>query len=314
MRILFLGAGAVGGYFGGRLAQAGADVTFLVRPTRAERLARDGLNVASPFGDFALTPRTVVPGRIDAHYDCIVLTCKSYDLHDAIDSVTPAVGAGSMVLPLLNGIAHFDALDSAFGAARVVGGIAHIGATMDADGAIRHLNRVHRLTFGERDGTISARCRELDALLAATPAQHVLSDDIVRALWEKYVMLASLAGMTCLMRANVAEYMRTAAGESIALDLLEECRSIATASGYAPRSAEFAAIRAGTVDRESHMTASMLRDIEAGNRIEADHVVGDLVRRATALGVPCPVLRIVHAHLQAYEARRAADRLPAIAR
>ena len=314
MRILFLGAGAVGGYFGGRLAQAGADGTFLVRPPRADKLARDGLNVASPFGDFALTPRTVVPGSIDGHYDCVVLTCKSYDLGNAIDSVAPAVGPGSMVLPLLNGIAHLDALGRAFGAARVVGGIAHIGATMDAEGTIRHLNRVHRLTFGERDGTISRRCLDLDTLLAMTPTQHVLSDDILRALWEKYVMLASLAGMTCTMRANVAEYMRTAAGESIALDLLEECRSIAAASGYAPRPAELEAIRAGIVDSESHMTASMLRDIEAGNRIEADHVVGDLVRRATALGLSCPVLRVVHTHLQAYEARRAADRLPAIAR
>jgi 2-dehydropantoate 2-reductase len=310
MRILFLGAGAVGGYFGGRLAQSGADVTFLVRPARARQLARDGLRIESPHGDFAGPVKTVLQESIREPFDLVALACKSYDLDGAIAAVAPAVGPATTVLPLLNGVAHLEVLDRTFGRPRVVGGIAHVGVTLAPQGTIRHLNRIHRITYGERDGSRSARLEAFDALLARTPTQHVLSDDIVLAMWEKYVMLASLAGMTCLMRANVGEYLRAAGGESVALALLEECRAVARAEGYAPRPAEFDATRAMLTDRDSVATASMLRDLESGHRVEGDHIIGELVRRASSKGVACPTLHVVHAHLQAYEARRAAQRLP----
>lgn len=310
MRILFLGAGGVGGYFGGRLVQAGADVTFLVRPGRARQLAADGLRIESPHGNFAGPVKAVLPEAVREPFDLVTLTCKSYDLDGAVDAIAPAVGETTTVLPLLNGIAHLDVLDRAFGRQRVVGGIAHVGVTLTAEGTIRHLNRMHCITYGERDNSRSARLEALDALLAKTPTQHVLSDDILLAMWEKYVMLASVAGMTCLMRANVGEYLRATDGAAIAFALLEECLAVARAEGFQPRPAELDVIRAMLTDRDSVGTASMLRDLESGHRIEGDHIVGELVRRASAKGIACLTLRIVLAHLQAYEARRAAQRLP----
>src|SRR5271166_4875727 len=158
MRILVVGAGAVGGYFGGRLLQAGRDVTFLVRRPRAEALRKSGLVVVSRFGDFHLqSPPLIVEEDLGAPFDLVLLSCKAYDLESAVNSFAAAVGPHTTILPLLNGMRHIDALAERFGAKRVIGGLCVISATRAADGSILHLNDVHSLTFGELDGNPSAR-------------------------------------------------------------------------------------------------------------------------------------------------------------
>ena len=158
MRALVVGAGAVGGYFGGRLLEANRDVTFLVRPQRAKQLAESGLRIRSRFGDVTIPkPPTILAPTISGAYDLVLLSCKAYDLADAIESFTPAVGPATAILPLLNGMRHLAALDERFGQDRVLGGRCFIAATVNEKREIVHFNDGHAISFGERDGTMSDR-------------------------------------------------------------------------------------------------------------------------------------------------------------
>jgi 2-dehydropantoate 2-reductase len=305
VKILVLGAGAVGGFFGGRLAEAGADVTFLVRPARAAQLAKDGLILKSPFGDFAGRVKTVAAAGDGGPYDLVLLTCKAYDLESAIEAIAPSVDAGAAVVPLLNGLAHLDALDRRFGAEKVLGGLCFVAATLTASGEVHQLgSMLNGIVFGERSGAVSARCAALKAAFGTAPVESRISAEMLRDMWSKWVQLASMAGLTCLMRATVGEANHAAEGGAIALDLLAECRAIAAAHDAAPGEKADAAMRVRLTDKSSTLSASMLRDIERGGPIEAEHIIGDLIRRGHAKGIATPLLRIVLAHLQAYEARR----------
>jgi 2-dehydropantoate 2-reductase len=307
MKILVLGAGATGGYFGGRLAQAGADVTFLVRERRAAQLAKDGLVVKSPHGDFTLRVRYVTQAQAKPEYDLVILTPKAYDLDAAVESIRLVLGPAAHVLPLLNGLAHLDRFDAELGAPRVLGGTCHIAATMTPEGEIRQLSQLHRIAYGLRSGTSPDARAKLEALHAAyrrTPIDAVLADDIMLELWEKYVLLATLAAMTCLMRSSVGDIMATDEGEALMGETLQACVRTAAAAGHPPREKALAGARKLLFERASTFTASMLRDVEAGQRTEADHIVGDMLKRARAAGVDPGPLRAAYAHLQAYQARR----------
>jgi 2-dehydropantoate 2-reductase len=304
MKILFLGAGGVGGYFGGRLAAAGADVTFLVRPRRAQQLAQNGLVIRSPLGDLTQKVTTVLAAEVKPEYDVVMFTCKSYDLDDAIAAIAPAVGPHTAVVPFLNGLGHLERLDAAFGRERVVGGIALIAATLNAEGEIVHLNDLQALIIGERGAPASKRCEELAEILAKAPFSSRLSDQIELELWEKFVLLASLAGMTCLMRAGVGPINRTDDGEKLMLEMIEECRTIAAAEGFEPRASNLERTRGILTDRSRPFSASMMRDIEKGGPTEAEHIVGDMLARARRHGIASPLLRVANCHLQAYELLR----------
>lgn len=304
MKILVLGAGAVGGYFGGRLVQAGADVTFLVRPTRAERLAREGLRIRSRFGDCTLAVTCVTQEKIAADYDVAILTAKAYDLPAAIEAIAPAIGERGLILPLLNGMAHLELLDQRFGRARVLGGVAYIAATLASDGEIRHLNDIHRLVFGARDAAQQPACEALAGALAGVSFQWQLREDIEQAMWDKWVMLASLAAITCLMRAPVGDIVAAPAGERLALAMLAECAMVAKACGFETPADAFANCRSMLTQKNSAFTASMLRDIEAGGQTEGDHILGALLRAARQHGVETPLLEVAATHLEAYAARR----------
>jgi 2-dehydropantoate 2-reductase len=307
MKTLVLGAGATGGYFGARLAQAGADVTFLVRELRAAQLAAHGLVVRSPHGDFTVRPRYASQFEVRPQYDLVLLTCKAYDLDSAIESIRPALAPDAHVLPLLNGLAHLDRLDAALGAPRVFGGTCHIAGTMTPDGEVRQLTPLHRVAYGLRAGTSPdgrAKLEALHAAFARTPVDRVLAEDITLEMWEKYVLLTTLAAMTCLMRASVGDIMATGDGAALMDETLRACLQTATAAGHRPREQALAAARKFLFERGSAFTASMLRDIESGQRTEADHIVGDMLGRARAAGVEPGPLRAAYAHLQAYQARR----------
>jgi len=305
MRILVVGAGAVGGYFGGRLLEAGCNVTFLVRPKRAAQLAENGLVIKSRFGDVTLkAPPTVQASELYRDFDLIVLSCKAYDLDAAIDSFAPAIGPGTAILPLLNGMRHLDLLDERFGAARVLGGQCLISAKLDDRGSILHLNDSHLLTFGEREGNRSPRIDGIAAEIGKAKFELRASSVILLEMWEKWVFLATLAAITCLMRSAIGD-IEAAGGARLALDLLEECRSSAASAGFAPRAEFLERTRSTVTAPGSLLTASMLRDIEDGAPIEADHVLGDLVRRGDRVLSPDrSLLRLAYMHLKAYESRR----------
>jgi 2-dehydropantoate 2-reductase len=313
MRILVVGAGAIGGYFGARLAAAGRDVTFLVRPKRAEQLA-SGLFVRSPKGDVKIaapklvTEATLPPlgipsltARSGEPFDLVLLSCKSYDLDSAMASFARAVAPATMVLPMLNGESHIDTLKKRFGAAAVLGGQCQISSTLDAQGHVIHLNEMQLLGFGELDGTRSARIEAVNENLSGAKFEAQLSTRILQDMWEKWMFIATLAGITCLMRAALGD-IAAAGGTDIALALFEECSAIAAKNGYAPHPVIGERVRKMLTAPGSTLTASMLRDVESHGKTEHEHVLGDLFARSQ--GTRAPVLEICLAHMRAYEARR----------
>jgi 2-dehydropantoate 2-reductase len=304
MNILVVGAGAIGGYFGARLLQARRDVSFLVRPRRADELRERGLTVKSPLGDLVfMSPPTLLTAQLKQPFDLIILSCKAYDLDDAIASFAPAVGPDTTILPLLNGMAHLDALDRRFGAGRVIGGLCIISSTLDGDGRILHLNNLHSLTFGERDGGRSRRIEEVSAVLTNATFDARLSPEILQEMWEKWVFIASAAAINCLMRASIGEVM-TAGGRDFVTRMLKECAAVAADNGFEPRATAMERSTAMLTAEGSPLAASMLRDIERGARTEADHILGDLLKRSKAPEARSSPLGTAFLHLKAYEARR----------
>ncbi|MBV1797271.1 2-dehydropantoate 2-reductase [Siccirubricoccus sp. G192] len=311
MRILVLGAGALGGYFGGRLLEAGAEVAFLVRPRRQAQLAADGLVIESPFGGLRRQVATLAPGEAGPGWDLVLLTCKAYDLEEAIATIRPAVDARTAVLPVLNGLSHIETLQREFGAGHVLGGIAKIQATLAPDGTVRHLNDWRYLTFGETDGTMSPRVQALAELCARAPG--VVAEavpDVMFRMWEKLVHLGTSAIGTVLMRANTGEIARAPGGVAFMHRVLARNAAIAAANGHAMREGYLADFRALFADPAGAYATSMLRDLEAGGRIESDHILGFLLEAARKAGVPEEAHEAAYLHAKAYEQRRDAGRLP----
>lgn len=304
MRVLVVGAGAIGGYFGGRMLQAGRDVTFLVRPRRASELASAGLVIKSPNGDVTLNnPPTVQADKLSDKFDVVLLSCKAFDLEDAIKSFAPAVGDKTAIIPLLNGMLHLDALDKKFGAQHVLGGLCAIAATLNEKREVVQLQPMQSLAFGERAGGLSDRVRAIAETLSAINGAAA-SDHIMQDMWEKWVFLASLAASTSLMRTSVGNILAAPGGKDFLLGILDECSAIAADAGHAPGGPFFQRTRGLLTTEGSPMTASMFRDIKAGLPVEADHVIGDLVVRADAAKIPVPKLRTAYTHLKAYEKQR----------
>jgi len=306
MRVLVVGAGAIGGYFGGRLLAAGCDVTFLVRPRRAAELAAAGLVIRSPNGDVTLkNPPTVQADKLAEKFDVVLLSCKAFDLDDAIKSFAAAVGPNTAIIPMLNGMLHLDVLDGKFGHERVLGGLCAIAVTLNEHREIVQLAPLQSLSFGERDGKLSDRVRAIAEVMASGKFGAALSEQIIQDMWEKWVFLTSLAASTCLMRAPVGHILAAPGGKDFILGILDECSAVAAAEGHTPRGPFFERVRGMLTTEGSQLTASMFRDIRAGAPVEADHVVGNLIARGDAAKVPVPKLRTAYTHLKAYERQRA---------
>ncbi len=306
MKTLILGAGAIGGYIGGRLHQSGTDVTFLVRPARREAISENGLVIKSPRGDITQKVKTVLKGDEGGPYDIVLLTNKAYDLDSAMDAIAPAVGANTAIVPLLNGLNHLDRLDARFGVARVVGGVARIGVALSPKGEVLHTSPFAMFSFGERDGKPPrAALVDLAAAIKKAGIDGGVHDNVVQDLWDKWVFLCTLAALCCLMRGTSGDILAADEGPAIVGETLEECRKVAVASGHAPSEKGLAFARQSLTQKGSLFAASMLHDLEKGSMVEADHVVGDMIARGRKTGVATPNLRLAYAHLQVYLARRA---------
>jgi 2-dehydropantoate 2-reductase len=306
MRILVLGAGGIGGYFGGRAAAGGADVTFLVRPRRAEQIKANGLVIRSPLGDATIAAKTVLAGAVTPGWDAIILSCKAYDLDSAIEAIRPAA-AGARIIPQLNGMRHLDRLDAEFGADAVLGGMTGIAVTLEADGTVRHLNTMASFGYGPRQPAQAAFCDALQPHLAKGGFDLANSPEIMQVMWEKWVFLCSIAGMNCLFRGNVGTIVSAAPdAAALMLQMVDECTAVATAAGHKPRPPADARARTQLSDPKGQWMASMLRDLQKGGPVEADHVVGDMLARAKAYGTPHTLLATAYTHLKVYEATRPA--------
>lgn len=304
MKILILGAGAVGGYFGGRLVEAGADVEFLVREARATVLQQKGLKILSPFGDYQGSVRTVTAESLSPRYDLVIFTCKAYGLTEAIQAIRPAIGAHTVIVPLLNGISHLDTLDQAFGKSHIAGGSCQLSVTLGPAGEIVHLNQTHKIIFGERAETQSALMQSLREIFAKTKADAEHSNNITQIMWEKFIFITTLAGLTCLMRADMGTITQTRHGKALTREMLEICRTTAERAGANPDPTRLEAMAKDILADGSPLKASMLRDIENGYPTEGEHLVGHMTQLAEQYDLDCKLLQIALTHLQAYELQR----------
>lgn len=311
MRILVLGAGATGGVFGARLIQAGAKVGFAARAPRAEALRQRGLVVRLPEGVFERNIDVKVASELRSDYDLVLLSCKAYDLEAALDTIGPAVGPDTVVVPLLNGVSHLDILDDRIGRAQVAGGTCHLSSTIESDGSVCQMSPTARIAFGPRHEISPSGRRALEtlaALFSSTPVECRLSEQIMQEMWGKFAFLATLASTTCLMRASIGDIVATESGHRLVAGGFETCAATAAAAGF-PMREEARRDFLDTLTRPgSTLTSSMLRDLEAGRRIETELIVGDMLRRVRAMGGTSMLLEAALVHLQARDARLARER------
>ena len=302
MRILVVGAGSTGGYFGARLAQAGRDVTFLVRANRAAELRANGLQIVSPLGDFTIAPQIVEANALAETYDVVLLTVKAYSLQSALQDFAPAIGAETMIMPVLNGMRHVDALAERFTRHNVVGCACKVATYIDDAGRIVQLNTMQELVYGEMDGATTPRIQQLHETFSNATFDARLSSTIELEMWEKWVMLATLGAVTCLMRGNIGAIVATQYGEQFVLQMLREVVDTVTAAGHTPSEPFLTYLRKRLTQRNSPWTSSMYRDLQVGHPVEADQIVGDLILRAHSLGVATPLLTAAYTNLLVYQA------------
>jgi 2-dehydropantoate 2-reductase len=311
MRVLVVGAGGTGGYYGGRLFQAGRDVSFLVRPRRAAQLREHGLRIVSPHGNATLQPPLLTADQLKAPFDLVLLSVKAYALEQAIEDFGPAVGAGTMILPVLNGLRHIERLAERFGPQAVLGGVSQISGTVDDEGRVVQFTELHKLAYGERAGVSvddGARMAALDALMSGVGFDNRLSQTIDDDMWSKWVFLASLGAITCLMRGTIGEVESVPGGSALSRQMIAECAAIAAAHGHAPTPAVMAQSTTMLTARGSPLASSMYRDLTRGLQVEVEQILGDLVARAQAKSVDCPLLATALAHVRVYQQRVLAAR------
>jgi 2-dehydropantoate 2-reductase len=301
MRLLVVGAGSTGGYFGGRLAQAGRDVTFLVRPSRAARLRETGLHMVSPHGDATVQPQVVIADGIVAPYDAILLTVKGFQLEAALNDIAPAVGPDTMILPVLNGMNHMETIARRFSPRNLAGCALKVATVLEDDGSIVQLTPLQDLAYGELDGSDTARMRELDGFFSGVDIGARRSPVIHREMWEKWVLLAAAGAITCLMRGTVGQVQACPGGTAFASGLLDEVVAIVSAVGVPPSGDFLAAARAQLTAKGSPLVSSMFRDVQRGRPVEVENIIGDLIRHAETAGLPSPLLSAAYIHLLVYQ-------------
>lgn len=302
MRTLVIGAGAVGGYFGARLTRAGRDVTFLVRERRAEQLRRTGLEITGAFGDLRVEPRMLLASQITEPFDLILLSIKAYQLQAAMEDFAPAVGAKTAILPLLNGMKHLETLAARFGSDRVLGGSTRIVSDLEAEGRVRLLEPLHDLVFGERDKQLTPRVQSIAAELHGAGFEEKLSPDVIAFMWQKWVFLASLGAITCLLRGSIGAVAAAPYGVETELAILAECDAVARDNGYPTQPAFLQQVTGRLTMKDSPLTASMYRDLQRGGPVEAEHILGDLIARGRARGTNTPLLQAAYVQLSVYSA------------
>lgn len=302
MKILIVGAGAIGGYFGGRLLEKDEDVTFLVREKRRQQLKENGLIVESIHGNMHLAEtKTILAGEKAEPFDVILVSTKSYHLASAIEDIRPYVGAETMILPILNGISHIDVLTEAFGSEKILGGLCFIETTLDENGNVIQTSPIHDLVFGERNGEKSERILKLQAAFDGTRANFRLSENIEQEMWHKYLFITSLSGITSLFRSSIGPIREQPQGVETIKSLLHETISIMK-SLDTPLADD---IQETTFRRLNEMgfgmKSSLQRDMEKSLPTEGDHLFGYLLETAFKKGLPAPTLSVIYANVKIYE-------------
>jgi 2-dehydropantoate 2-reductase len=300
MKILVLGSGGIGGFFGSYLVEAGADVTFLVRSKRKEILSINGLNIVSSLGNLSIKPKTILSEELKPIYDVIIVTCKTYDLDQAILDLRPIKGKG-MIIPFLNGINHIEKLDKEFGSSNVMGGVAHISSNVNEQGTIEHFSEFKKLTFGNRNLINDDKIKFFYEICQKTKFDSVLSENINLDLWKKWVFISTVAGATSLFRSSLGEITKHDYGKKVVIDLFHECAEIAKLNGYDFDENEKNVQIKTVTNSGSPIKASMLRDVEKKSLTEHEEIFGDLIVAGNKYNVNCPILMSSYIKMKIYQ-------------
>jgi 2-dehydropantoate 2-reductase len=310
MKILVVGAGATGGYFGARLAQAGADVTFLLRPARAAAVRADGLHLTGQGRDEVVRAAVTTADEVTDPYDLLLVGVKNGDLDSAMEDMAPAVGPGTLIVPFLNGLWHMDRLNERFGATAVLGGVVKVASVLDERGHIVTLGPDASLTVGSQPGAGPADLVGVAQALDVKAFDFALSDDILGDMWAKWVFIATVGALTCLMRGTVGEIVAVPGGSDLGPAVLAEAAAIASACGFAQPPGHTDATAAAVTQPGSALTSSMYRDVAAGHPTESDYILGDLIARAQAHNAEAPLLAMAAIQLRIHNTRAGATPRP----
>lgn len=303
MKTLIVGAGATGGYFGTRLAQAGRDVTFLVHQHRFDQL-RNGLRVYGPGYDETVPVRTVTARQLDGPYDLVLLMVKAWSLESALRDMAPAVGPDTTVLPLLNGLAHLETLNERYGRDAVLGGIVRVVCTVTPDGAVFQMKPHASMTFGAQDGKPTERIARIGREMAAPGFRMSIAEDIMASMWHKWSFIAAGGIITCLMRGTIGDIIAAPGGKEFVLDVIEETERVAEAAGYTVTPAAHAASLEMFTEEGSVFTSSLYRDVLAGTSHEGEHLLGQFAAVADRAGVKVPLARLALTQLRVHDQAR----------
>jgi 2-dehydropantoate 2-reductase len=295
MKILVMGAGAVGGYFGARLAAAGSDVTFVARGAHLAAIRDQGLRIESPLGNVHVKPAKVTDDPTSAGIvDAALFAVKLWDTEEAAERLRPVVAPGTAVISLQNGVQKDEVLRSVLGSEAIVGGVSYIAATIAQPGVIRHTGKLQKIVLGEYDGNRSARCLALLEACKRAGIEAELNDDIERAIWEKFVFIVGLSATTSAIRLPIGPIRSHLETRALLLDVMREAVTVGRAGGVRldPNFAEDRLAFCDTVSPD--MTSSMHMDLERGNRLELRWLSGAVVELGQKRGVPTPANRVLY--------------------
>jgi len=301
MRIAVIGAGGVGGYFGARLAQAGNDVVFVARGAHLAAMRANGLRIESAVGDFVLPHANATddPASL-APVDVVMFCVKLWDVEQGAAQIAPLVARGGVVIPFQNGIDAVDIVTRAVGASHVLGGVAYIAASIKAPGVIAHVGTMARLRVGAFDASLAPRAQAFVDACVAAGVEAERAQDIDRALWEKFVFLNAVSGLTCLARQPLGVIRSDAELRATFVASMRETIGVAKARGIEWPD-DFIARQLRALDGlPAEMRASMLHDLSAGRRLEAPWLCGRVAELAASLHVAAPVNATIYAALKPY--------------
>jgi 2-dehydropantoate 2-reductase len=310
MKILVVGAGATGGYFGARLAQGQRDVTFLLRPRRASEVRDSGIRLTGQGSDETVPVSVVTAEQIEQPYDLVLLTVRNQALLSALDDIALAVGNDTLIVPFQNGLWHLDRLNERFGTAAVLGGAVRVATKLDEEGAVVQLAEMASLIIGAQPGSQPSSMPEVGAPLEVPGYELTVSDDILTEMWVKWAFIATADALTCLLRGTVGEIAAVPGGREAALSLVDETARTAEACGLPLPAGQIDDITSTLTQEGSPFVPSMYRDVAAGLPTEVEYILGDLAERARLHGIDTPTLRLSATQLRVYEQRRAAQPAP----
>lgn len=301
MRIAVVGAGGIGAPLGASLATAGQDVTFLARGAHLAAMRANGLRVEGDRGETVVRPAQATddPGAIGP-VDMVLFCVKLWDVETSGERMRPLIGSETVVIPLQNGVDASERLLPILGAAHVLGGVAMVTGSIVAPGVVRQTGRHHRMVFGELDGQITARAERIRHVCQDAGIETVLSDDIQRARWEKFIVLVALSGLCALARQPVGGLRNDPDLAPLVDDAMREVVEVGRTCGVRLAPDALDPLRAFVHGVPPGLTPSMAVDFQAGNRLELRWLAGKVVELGAAHGVPTPVNRVVYAALKPY--------------